>query len=184
MFRIFRKQTDRTPEIFGECGILVFESTPEVIQAEMVLKKEGFKVRVMGPPPEIQTGCDMVLQIEIDNSLAVERLLRFNGIEPLQYIPIDKNSLLKPVDLFHSKDYGKYLMVRCANMKMTVDRETKVIVNVSGGGCPDVPYLAKLMVGQKLTNAPQPIHNGATLCGYALQMAYEELLRQFQIELN
>lgn len=184
MLRIFKKQSDQTPAISTDCGILVFESTPEVIQAEMVLKKEGFKVRVMGPPPEIQTGCDMVLQIEIDNGLAVERLLRYNGIEPLQYIPMDNNSLLKPVDLFHLKDYGMYLMVRCANMKMTVDRETKEIVNVSGGGCPDVPYLAALMVGQNLKDAPQPIHNGATLCGYTLQMAYEELLRQFNIEMN
>jgi hypothetical protein len=33
-------------------------------------------------------------------------------------------------------------MIRAANMKLTVDKDTMVIVNISGGGCPDVPYLA------------------------------------------
>jgi len=38
-------------------GILVFENTSEVIQVERVLKEEGWKIRVMGPPPGIQSGC-------------------------------------------------------------------------------------------------------------------------------
>ena len=64
-------------------------------------------------------------------------------------------------------------MVRAANMKLTVDKETP-IVNISGGGCPDVPYLAREMVGKSLVRRP-PREIGHTLCGYALQLAYEEM---------
>jgi hypothetical protein len=55
---------------------------------------------------------------------------------------------------------------------------SRIIVNVSGGGCPDVPYLAQEMVGKSLNKAPSPSEIGHTLCGYALQLAYEEIMRQ------
>ncbi len=63
-------------------------------------------------------------------------------------------------------------------MKLTVDKETQNIVNVSGGGCPDVPYLAREMVGKTMADAPDPRKIGHTLCGYALQLAYEEMTRR------
>jgi hypothetical protein len=68
-------------------------------------------------------------------------------------------------------------MVRAANMKLTVDKETNIIVNIAGGGCPDVPLLAASMVGLSLDEAPSPRDIGHTLCGYALQLAYEEVIR-------
>jgi len=69
-------------------------------------------------------------------------------------------------------------MVQAANMKLTVDKGSLTIVNISGGGCPDVPYLAEQMVGKPLTEAPSPREIGHTLCGYALQLAYEEMKRR------
>jgi len=63
-------------------------------------------------------------------------------------------------------------------MKLTVDKKTRMIVNVSGGGCPDVPYLAYMLVGQTLEDAPRPRDIGHTVCGYALQLALEEMERQ------
>ena len=69
-------------------------------------------------------------------------------------------------------------MVRAANMKLTVEKETLTIVNISGGGCPDVPYLAKEMVGRTLKETPRPREIGHTLCGYALQLAFEEMGRR------
>jgi hypothetical protein len=86
--------------------------------------------------------------------------------------------LLQPVDLFKIKDFGRHLMVHAANMKLTVDKESLTIANVSGGGCPDVPYLAEQMVGKNLNEAPSPREIGHTLCGYALQLAYEEMKRR------
>jgi len=66
-------------------------------------------------------------------------------------------------------------------MKLTVEKGTLKIVNVSGGGCPDVPYLAQEMINKLLNEAPQPRDIGHTLCGYALQLAYEEMKRQCQV---
>jgi hypothetical protein len=63
-------------------------------------------------------------------------------------------------------------------MKLTVDKETQMIVNVSGGGCPDVPYLAAAMVGKTLTESPKPRELGHTLCGYALELAYDEMRKK------
>lgn len=162
-------------------GILVFEHTSEVIRAESALKKiakiNDWIIRVMGPPPEIRTGCDLVIEFPLIEELNILRTLQETGIEPLETIPV-KNPLLKPVNLFQSKDFGQYLMVRAANMKLTIEKETLTIVNISGGGCPDVPYLAQEMVGQHLAAAPSPRDIGHTLCGYALQLAYEEIKHQ------
>jgi hypothetical protein len=158
-------------------GILVFENTSEVIRAETVLKGEGWKIRVMGPPPEIRSGCDLVIEFPLIEELNILRTLEAVGAEPLQVVPVN-SPLLQPVDIFQTRDYGQYLMVRAANMKLTVDKETLTVVNVSGGGCPDVPYLAQKIVGRPLAEAPAPKEIGHTLCGYALQLAYEEMIRR------
>jgi hypothetical protein len=158
-------------------GILVFEHTSEVIQAERRLKQSGWDVRVMGPPPEIQTGCDLVIVFPLIEQLEIVRLLAANNNEPLQVVPVT-DPLLEPVSLFQTKDFGDYLMIRAANMKITVDKQTRIIVNISGGGCPDVPWLAGVMVGQPLDAAPDPLEIGHTLCGYALGLAYKEMKHQ------
>ncbi len=158
-------------------GILVFEHTSEVIKAETVLKKQGWNIRVMGPPPEIRSGCDLVIEIPLIEKLNILRILENAGTPPIKMVPVS-SPLLQPVDLFQNKDFGKYLMIRAANMKLTVEKETKTIVNISGGGCPDVPYLASRMVGMSLNETPSPREIGHTLCGYALQLAYEEMKRR------
>jgi hypothetical protein len=157
-------------------GLLIFENTSEVIQAERVLKTRGLEIRVMGPPPEIRSGCDLVIEIPIIEELDILRTLQREGVLPREVVPVT-SPLLKPVDLFKAKELGQYLMVRAANMKLTIDRHTATIVNVSGGGCPDVPYLARELVGKPLMEAPSPREIGHTLCGYALQLAFEEATR-------
>ena len=155
----------------------MFENTSEVIQAENMLKKAGWPVRVMGPPPEIRTGCDLVIVFPLIEELNILRELDRAGVAPLQVVPVTA-PLLAPVDLFQPKDFGDYLMVRAANMKITVAKDSLKIVNISGGGCPDVPYLAQALIGKSLAEAPRPRELGHTLCGYALDLAYEELLRR------
>ncbi|MFO7761060.1 MAG: DUF3343 domain-containing protein [Desulfobia sp.] len=153
----------------------MFENTSEVIRAESILKGGGWKIRVMGPPPEIRSGCDLVIEFPLIEKLNIRRRLQEEGAIPLEMVPVN-SPLMQPVDLFQTKDFGEYLMVRAANMKLTVDKKTLIIVNVSGGGCPDVPYLAREMVGKSLSEAPSPREIGHTLCGYALQLSYEKLL--------
>ena len=170
-----RNKKDRTA--LADRGILVFENTSDVIQAENILKRSGWSVKVMGPPPEIQTGCDLVIEFPLVEELNILRELDNAHIQPLSVVPVTA-PLLEPVNLFHTKDFGDYLMVRAANMKITIAKEGLKIVNISGGGCPDVPFLARQMVGKTLAEAPRPRELGHTLCGYALELAYEELRRK------
>jgi len=158
-------------------GLFVFENTSEVIRAEQILKAGGWDIRVMGPPPEIQTGCDLVIEFPLIEGLNLVRLLESAGVSPLAVVPVTR-PLLTPVDLFQVKDFGEHLMVRAANMKLTVEKSTRVIVNVSGGGCPDVPFLAAHMIGKSLDDARNPREIGHTLCGYALALAFEEMRQQ------
>jgi hypothetical protein len=158
-------------------GFLVFENTSEVIQAEKLLTEAGWLVRVMGPPPEIQRGCDLVIEFPLIERLEIVRLCVAADLAPLETVPVS-GPLLQPVDIFQRMDYGAYLMVRAANMKICVEKATGTIVNISGGGCPDVPYLAAMLVGKRLSEAPSPRDIGHTLCGYALQLAFEEITKQ------
>lgn len=144
--------------------------------AETLLKNAGLEVAVKGPPPEIRKGCDMVIEFPLISELLVFRTLQDAGLKPLQVLPLE-DPLLQPVSIYQTKDFGDFLMVRAANMKITVRKQDQRIVNISGGGCPDVPYLAERLVGRTLGEAPEPRELGNTLCGYALQLAYEELRR-------
>jgi hypothetical protein len=172
-----KKQDPSSEEAACDRGLLIFENTSEVIRAERVLKAKGWETRVVGPPPEIRRGCDLVIEIPLIEELNILRTLQKEGVLPGEVVPVT-SPLLQPVDLFHTKCIGPYLMVRAANMKLTIDKETSTIVNISGGGCPDVPYLAHEMVGKTIMEAPSPREIGHTLCGYALQLAYEEVIRR------
>ncbi|MFP4071879.1 MAG: DUF3343 domain-containing protein [Desulfovibrionales bacterium] len=170
------KEDSRTKGV-SERGILVFHHTSDVIRAETLLRQAGMEIQVKGPPPELRTGCDLVIEFPLVQELQARELLEREGVSPIQVAPV-QDLLLEPVSLCHTKDFGRYFMVRAANMKITVDKQDLTIVNVSGGGCPDVPFLAETLVGQRLDRCREPRHLGQTLCGYALQLAYEEMLRQ------
>lgn len=157
-------------------GLLAFANTSEVIAAERALMTAGFEVEVQGPPPDLQTGCDMVIIFPLLRQAAVESALAAAGLRPVAILP-QTQLLLAPVSLYQIKDLGDWLMARAANMKITIDKRTGIIVNISGGGCPDVPWLAAQLTGQKLAEAPAPLSLGHTLCCYSLQKAFEELKR-------
>ena len=161
----------------AELGILVFANTSEVIAAQRILLANNWEIRVMGPPPEIQSGCDLVIEFPLIQELNNLRLLEKSGITPVDTVPVT-DPLLQPVDLFHIKDFGQFFMIRAANMKITVEKSTQLIVNVSGGGCPDVPYLAFRLVGKTMAQAPNPLDIGHTLCGYALGLAFKEMQKR------
>lgn len=160
----------------AERGFLIFQHTGEVIKAERTLRDAGFDVEVKGPPPELRVGCDMVVVFDLIQELAVRTALEAVHLEPIRSVPV-RDALLEPVSLFQTQDFGDWFMVRAANMKITVERATGTIVNVSGGGCPDVPYLAALLTGQRICDAEEPRLRGQTLCSYALQRAFEEARR-------
>ncbi len=158
-------------------ALLVFDQTGEVIRAERRLREAGFSVEVKGPPPQLRTGCDMVIAFPLLRQAAVLECLRQGGPEPRQ-VAVVTDELLEPVSLCQVKRLDHWLMVRAANMKITVDTRDGRIVNISGGGCPDVPWLAHELCGRRLETAVEPLRLGQTLCCYSLQKAFEEARRQ------
>jgi hypothetical protein len=157
-------------------GIILFAHTGDVIRAEMLLRKAELPVTVKAPPPELRNGCDLVIEFSLVHEPFARAILSGANLIPVDYVPIS-GELLEPVSLFQSKDFGEHLMVRAANMKITVEKATGRIVNVSGGGCPDVPYMASLLVGNLLYEVEPPRNRSQTLCAYALHLAYEEAKR-------
>ena len=158
-------------------GLLVFDHTGEVIRAERLLRKAGLDVEVKGPPPELRTGCDMVVVFELVSQARVLDVLEREGLAPSQVVSAH-DVLLEPVSLYQVRHMDRWIMVRAANMKITLDTQDGRIVNISGGGCPDVPWLAHCLCGLRLAEAPEPLSLGQTLCCYSLQKAFEELRRQ------
>lgn len=157
-------------------GILVFADTQTVMHAEQILKEEEYDIRVVSPPPQYRTGCDLSIEFPLHNASEITKMLKKIGLAPIDVLPVSDNGS-KPLRLYKAKDFGQYLMVRAANMKITIDKNTKKIVNISGGGCPDVPYLAWEMVGKTITEAPEPDMIGFSLCAYSLNMARDEMVR-------
>ena len=156
-------------------GLLVFEHTGEVIRAERLLRAAGLAVEVKGPPPELRTGCDMVVVFELVLQARVMEALDQEGLRPSQVVSAH-DVLLEPVSLYQIKQLdNRWIMVRAANMKITLDTADGRIVNISGGGCPDVPWVAHKLCGLRLDEAPAPLSMGQTLCCYSLQKAFEEL---------
>lgn len=157
-------------------GLLVFAHTGEVIRAEALLRTAGLPVSVQGPPPALRTGCDMVVVFPLMLQPAALEILAGAGLRPERIATADE-ALLEPVALFSTVDLGDWIMVRAANLKITIRKADRRIVNISGGGCPDVPYLAAELKGQALDSAPEPRRLGQTLCCYSLQKAFEEAKR-------
>lgn len=119
----------------------------------------------------------LVIEFPLVSGLEILRALKEAEFKPLKVVPVS-DGMLEPVSVFFVRDYGDFLMIQAANMKITVNKEKLTIVNIFGGGCPDVPYLAAKMAGCRLNEAPEPRCIGHTLCGYALQLAYEEMCRK------
>ena len=170
------KKEERRSRVRDRKGLLIFAHPTTVISVEEVLKDEGYEIRVVSPPPEYRTGCDLCVEFPLAEEAVITELLSSIGMAPLDVVPITSKGM-QPLQFIRKKDFGQYLMVRAANMKMTVDKKTKVIVNISGGGCPDVPYLATEMIGKRLRDAPNPGEIGFSLCAYSLNTAREEIIK-------
>jgi hypothetical protein len=80
----FRKKKAASPEADEiDLGFIVFQNTSEVLQAEKVLRKAGWEnIRVMGPPPEVRTGCDLVIEFPLMEELKILKILEDAGVKP------------------------------------------------------------------------------------------------------
>ena len=66
-----------------EYGFLVFQHTGEVIRAERILREAGFAVEVKGPPPELRTGCDMIIVFDLMQEPLIRNALGAARLEPM-----------------------------------------------------------------------------------------------------
>jgi hypothetical protein len=166
----------RQPKVkFEGGGLVLFDEVQQAILAEKVLKAAGYIVKLVAPPPELRKGCDLALEINLVEQPGIERVLRKTD---MAYVSIDPIRLKTAplLEVVKVTDFGQWLMVKAGNMKITYEKASGIIVNVSGGGCPDIPYLHAELVDKHLEAAPRPKDLGFTLCALNLERALEECL--------
>ena len=163
----------RKKKNFNGGGIVLFHDVAGAIRAEKILAG-NYEVKLVAPPPELRKGCDLGLEINLVEKPGIERLLKNSDCDYLDILPVKgAGELLGVVQV---TDYGEAIMVKAGNMKLTFDKDTGVILNISGGGCPDIPYLHLRMIDCPLTQAPRPKDQGYTLCALMLDRAFSEAL--------
>ena len=133
----------------------------------------------MAPPQHLRAGCDLAVALPRVERPGAERVLDQAGAHFAGWAD-SADTQCRLTELVTVVDFGQWLMVRAGNMKMTVQKETGIIVNTSGGGCPDIPYLNLELVGRRIHDVPRPKDIGYTLCGLMLDRAYEECLARLE----
>jgi len=156
-------------------GLVLFMDVQDAMQAEKVLKKAGYEVKLVAPPPELRKGCDLAVEVNLVEKPGIERLLDQKDVGYVSVSPL-KISTSELLEIVRVTDFGDWVMVKAANMKLTFDKESGLIVNTSGGGCPDIPHLHAELIDKSLKEAPRPRDIGFTLCALMLDRALEECL--------
>jgi hypothetical protein len=163
-------------KISGEGGGLVlFADVQAALKAEKVLKHAGYKIKLVAPPPQLRKGCDLAVEINLVEQMGIERLFSEHDVYHMEIVALG-DGVGELLDIVKVTDFGDWTMVKAGNMKLTFEKASGIIVNTSGGGCPDIPYLHAEMVGKKLSEAPNPKDIGFTLCATMLHRALEESL--------
>jgi hypothetical protein len=155
-------------------GILLYGSVQEVIQTHKMLERQGFQVRLVAPPPEIRVGCDLAIEFNLIEQEAVETLVKKEESVPYKIVST-KEMLPDILKRSFIVDIDGYIMSKAGNMKITVDKKEHRIVNISGGGCPDIPYIAEQLYNTRIEEAQNPIDIGNSLCAYMLQISFDSL---------
>jgi hypothetical protein len=160
---------------FDGGGLVLFDEVQHAMIAEKALKSAGYIVKLVAPPPELRKGCDLAVEINLVEQPGIERVLREKD---MAYISIDPVRIKTAplLEVVKVTDFGDWIMVKAGNMKITYEKSSGDIVNVSGGGCPDIPYLHAQLIDKRLEEAPRPKDLGFTLCALNLDRAFDECL--------
>ncbi len=157
------------------CAVILFDEAGKAIRAEHVLKKQGFSATLVAPPAGIRRGCDLSVEVDDSSQLQAVQILGKEGIPYLDLAAFTGGH--GPVQLTGRKDLGGFVMVRAGNMKLTFSKGSGIIVNISGGGCPDIPHIARQLINTHVMEAASP---GTSLCAYLLDRALAEAKRIFR----
>jgi len=164
----------KKPSFAGD-GLVLFMDVHDAMQAEKGLSQAGYLVKLVAPPPELRKGCDLAVAINLVEQPGIERVLKEREVGYVRVTPL-KAGTEGILEIVKVTDFGDWTMVKAANMKLTFDKKSGVIVNTSGGGCPDIPRLHAELIDKKLSEAPRPRDIGFTLCALMLDRALEECL--------
>jgi hypothetical protein len=156
-------------------GLVLFDEVQQAMAAEKSLKSAGYHVKLVAPPPELRKGCDLAVEINLVERPGIERALDEGDIFYIEISPI-RIKTAPLLEVVKVTDFGQWVMVKAGNMKLTYEKSSGVIANVSGGGCPDIPYLHAELINKQLTEAPRPKDLGFTLCALNLDRALDECL--------
>ena len=156
-------------------GLVLFADVQHAMLTEKMLKSAGYTVRLVAPPPELRKGCDLAVEINLVEQPGIERLLRDKDMAYISVDPI-RISTAPLLDVVKVTDFGNWIMVKAGNMKITCEKSSGIIVNVSGGGCPDIPYLHAELIDRRIDEVPRPKDIGFTLCALNLDRALDECL--------
>jgi len=165
----------RKKNSFEGGGLVLFEDVQDAMAAEKVLRKADYAVKLVAPPPELRKGCDLALEVNLVEQPGIERALKEKGAAYVSVVPL-RVGTSELLEIVKATDFGAHVMVKAGNMKLSFDKKSGIIVNVSGGGCPDIPYLHSELVDKKLAEARRPRDIGFTLCALMLDRALEECL--------
>ncbi len=165
-------QPKKDSAAFKGDGIIIFQDVAQAIQGEKIMKKAGYDVRLIAPPPQYRIGCDLSLEIDLSNAGRIEDLFKEKGAGYVGIFPM-MTGTAELCDVVKVTDFGQWTMVRAGNMKLTFEKSSGIIVNSSGGGCPDIPYLYVELVDKPLNKAPRPKDLGVTLCAVMMDKAFE-----------
>jgi hypothetical protein len=174
---IFKKSKEK----FSGGGLVLFEEVQEAMRGEKVLKKADYRVRLVAPPPELRKGCDLALEVNLAEQPGIERLLEKSDVLYIEVRPLQVGDS-EILEVVKTTDFGDWLMVKAANMKLTFEKKTGIIVNTSGGGCPDIPVMHAELLDKRLDEAPHPAEIGYTLCSLMLDRSLEESIAIYKGE--
>lgn len=153
--------------------MFLFRVAGDAIFAESALKKDGINASLAQPPRNITRGCELAVKLPFSSQFSAMKTLDTRGVP---YLDVIATSVVEdlPCEFISQKQIGDYFMTRVGNMKVTVDSDG-MVVNVSGGGCPDVLRVARLIIGKKAGAGNDSIKviedNTHSLCGYLLKKA-------------
>ena len=164
-------------------GLVLFREVQQAMCTEKVLKSAGYASKLVAPPPELRKGCDLALEINLVEQPGIERLLRDTGTAYISVDPI-RVGTAPLLDVVKVTDFGRWVMVKAGNMKITWEKRSGVIVNVSGGGCPDIPYLHAELIDRRFDEVARPRDIGFTLCALNLDRALDECFKLQSEELK
>ncbi len=153
-----------------ELGAVLFPSVQDAIRAERVLRDAGYEVRMVAPPRELRRGCELAVEIVLVEQVGVRRKLGEKGVPYTRIAPLTAGAR-EPPDIFEVTDFGDWLMVAVGSMKLTYHKQSGTIVNISGSGCPDIPYLYTMLVDRPLEDVPHPGDIGFSPCAWMLGQA-------------